>query len=254
MSELEDAVFNDIYDAEVNYQDHLLGQLLEHLSQADNTLTIIAADHGDGIGEHNFMGHSFVAYQELVHVPLMIKFPDGMGAGQRIDENVSTRRIFHTCLDAAGVQVYETEERPAMDVKEYTLAQTVQDHDPEQGTVFVEAYPPKTAVNLMDKLNAPLADTFHCRQNRWAAYQEKHKLVRIEGVKDELFDLSADPAEAQSITDQHPDLAADMSKKLKTFVAESIARQPSNWQANQSLDIENDENITRQLRALGYIE
>jgi hypothetical protein len=37
-------------------------------------------------------------------------------------------------------------------------------------------------------------------------------------------------------------------------VAESIARQPNNWQANQSLDIENDENITRQLRALGYIE
>ena len=254
LGELENTVFNDIYDAEVNYQDHLLGQLLEHLSEVENTLVIIAADHGDGIGEHDFMGHSFVAYQELVHVPLMIKFPDGMAAGQRINENVSTRRIFHTCLEAAGVQVFESEDRPAMDVKKYTLAQTAQGPDPEQGTVFVEAYPPKTAVNLMDKLNAPLADTFHCRRNRWAAYEGQYKLARIEGVQDELFDLSADPAEIQNLADKNPDLTADMSKKLKTFVAESIARQPNNWQANQSLDIENDENITRQLRALGYIE
>jgi len=232
----------------------LLGQLLEHLSRADNTLTIIAADHGDGLGDHSFMGHSFVAYQELVGVPLMIKFPDGMAAGQRVSENVSTRRIFHTCLDAANVRVFETEERPAMDVKKYSLAQAAQGYDPEQGTVFVEAYPPQTAVNLMNKLNAPLADTFHCRQNRWAAYQDQYKLVRIEGIKDELFDLPADPAEAQNIADRQPDLAAGLSKKLKTFVAESIARRPNNWQANQSLDIENDENIARQLRALGYIE
>jgi uncharacterized sulfatase len=254
MSELENAVFNDIYDAEVNYQDHLLGQLLEHLSRAENTLTIIAADHGDGLGNHNFMGHSFVAYQELVHVPLMIKFPAGLAAGQRITENVSTRRIFHTCLNAAGVQVFESEERPAMDVKKYTLAQTAQGHDPEQGTIFVEAYPPKTAVNLMEKLNPPLADTFHCRHNRWAAYQDQYKLTRIEGVKDELFDLSTDPAEAHNIAGKQPVLAAGLSKKLKTFVAESIARQPNNWQANQPLDIDNDETITRQLRALGYIE
>jgi arylsulfatase A-like enzyme len=200
------------------------------------------------------MGHSFVAYQELVGVPLIIKFPNGLAAGQRIAETVSTRRIFHTCLAAANVRVFETEERPAMDVKKYSLTQTVQGHDPEQGTVFVEAYPPKTALNLMEKLNAPLADTFHCRQNRWAVYQGQHKLARIEGVQDELFDLSADPAEAHNLSGQYPDLAADMSKKLKTFVAESIARQPHNWQANQVVDFENDENITRQLRALGYIE
>ncbi len=254
LSELEDAVFNDIYDAEVNYQDHLLGQLLEHLSRANNTLTIIAADHGDGIGDHNFMGHSFVAYQELVHVPLMIKFPDGLAAGERISQNVSTRRIFHTCLAAANVRVFETEERPAMDVKKYSLAQTTQGRDPEQGTVFVEAYPPQTAVNLMDRLDPPLAETFHCHQNRWAAYQDHYKLARIEGVQDELFDLSADPAETINLSRQQPERAADLSKKLKQFVAQSIARQPQNWQANPSVDIENDENIARQLRALGYIE
>jgi arylsulfatase A-like enzyme len=254
LSELEETVFNDIYDTEVNYQDHLLGQLLEFLSEADNTLTIIVADHGDGIGEHSFMGHSFIAYQELVHVPLIIKFPEEMAAGQRITETVSTRRIFHTCLAAANVQVFETAYRPPTDVRRLTLAQTAQGHDPEQGAVFVEAYPPTTVISLMEKHAPQLIEAFYCRRNRWAVYQNQYKLVRLEGVRDELFDLSRDPVEKQNIIDQHPELASELSDKLKAFITRAIARQPANWHANQKLDVENDENISKQLRALGYIE
>ena len=33
-------------------------------------LTVIVADHGDGLGDHGNFGHAFVAYEELVHVPL----------------------------------------------------------------------------------------------------------------------------------------------------------------------------------------
>lgn len=253
MAPLNFKVLSDMYDAEVNYQDHLLQPLLEYLSKAENTLTFIVADHGEGIGEHDFVGHSFVAYQEVIHVPLIIKFPEGMAAGQRLDDTVSTRRIFHTALAAAGVQVFETNQRPAVDVKELSLARTVEGPDPEQGLVFVEAYPPNTFLSMMKKHTPDLIDLFHCRQNRWAVFQNRHKLVRVEGRQDELFDLSADPLETQNIIDRQPARAARLTTELKDFVSQAIARQPDSWQ-RRSLDLEEDENVVRQLRALGYIE
>jgi arylsulfatase A-like enzyme len=215
---------------------------------------MIVADHGEGIGEHHFMGHSFVAYQELAHVPLLIKFPETQGSEQRLSTTVSTRRLFHTILEAARVEVFETNYRPATDVRVLSLKQTLSGQDPEEGLVFVEAYPPTTILSIMSKHAPHFLDQFHCRLNRWAVYQGDHKLVKIEGVQDELFNLAADPAETRNIIDQSSETAADLSGKLKAFIPEAIARRPHNWQANQSIDLENDENIIKQLQALGYIE
>src|SRR5690606_34078775 len=78
LTELEDRVLNDMYDAEVAYQDHYLGMLFDTLARRErnrDTLTVIVADHGDGLGDHGFFGHSFVAYEELVHVPLILHWP-----------------------------------------------------------------------------------------------------------------------------------------------------------------------------------
>jgi uncharacterized sulfatase len=243
---MESAVLNDLYDAEVAHQDYLLGPLLEFLSRAENTLTIIVADHGEGLGEHHFMGHSFVTYQELVHVPLIVKFPAHMAAGQRGGATVSTRRIFHTILEAAKVQM--------ADAKQLSLVRTLSGHDPEQELVFAEAYPPSTFLGMMETHVPRMIETFHCKLNRWAAYQGQHKLVRIAGVKDELFDLGADPGEEKDLAGQQPELVAWLGQRLETFMAQAIARRPDSRQTNQLLSLEEDENLRQQLRALGYIE
>lgn len=253
MNAQEQTVLSDMYDVEVNYQDHLLQPLLEYLAPAEDTLTIVVADHGEGIGEHSFMGHSFVAYQELVHVPLFIKFPEQMATATRISDNVSTRRIFHTVLDAAGIQLNETEYRPATDVSRLSLAQNAQGKDPEADTVFVEAYPPSSILTILEK-HAPAAiEAFHCTTKRWAAYQSQYKLVRIDGVRDELYDLAINPAEDKNIIDRFPAKANALGTKLKSFITQALVRRPDSWRENQSLNL-NDENILKQLRALGYIE
>lgn len=251
---LELDVLNDLYDVEVNYQDHLLSQLLESLSQADDTLTILVADHGEGIGEHHFMGHSFVAYDELVNVPLIIKFPEGRGAGERISQTVSTRRIFHTALEAAQIEVSETDYHPAAAVKALSLGQPLSGQELEEDLVFVEAYPPTTFLSMMIKHTPHLLDRFHCRLNRWAVYQDGHKLIKIEGVQDELFNLATDPAEIHNIIDQAPEKAAKLSGKLKGFIPQAISRRPDSWQSHQGINFETDENIIKQLQALGYLE
>jgi len=45
---------------------------------------IICADHGEGHGDHDFFGHGFVVYQELVHVPLIIRWPERFPSGKRL--------------------------------------------------------------------------------------------------------------------------------------------------------------------------
>jgi uncharacterized sulfatase len=253
IAEFEATVLSDMYDVEVNYQDHLLAPLLEYLSQAEDTLTVIVADHGEGLGEHHFMGHSFVPYQELIHVPLIIKFPEQMAQAERVTENVSTRRIFHTILAAAGVQLHETNHRPAVDVNHLSLLQTVQGRDPEEGLVFSEAYPPSSILTILKK-HAPTAIAkFHCTRHRRVAYEGPYKLVRIEGIKDELYNLKTNAAETKNIIDHQPEIASRLAHHLKNFVAQAVARQPDTWSGTK-VSIDNDENILNHLRALGYIE
>ena len=62
---------------------------------------IIAADHGEGLGDHGEEQHGNLLYQETMHVPLVIIAPHVEPAV--INEPVSTRRIFHTILDLAGL-------------------------------------------------------------------------------------------------------------------------------------------------------
>jgi uncharacterized sulfatase len=255
--EMEARVLNDFYDAEVNYQDHLLAELLEYLSRdevADNTLTIIVGDHGEGLGEHDFIGHAFVAYEELLHVPLMVKFPRQLGLGKRVDTTVSTRRVFHTVLDAVGVQLFETEHHPASDVKPLSLARALQGADPEQEVVFGECYAPNTFLSMMETHVPQLIETFHCKLNRRAVYQGRHKLARIDGVQDELFNLADDPAELDNLLERQPERATKLASKLDAFMVKALARRPDNWEANQIINLEEDENLRNQLRALGYID
>jgi choline-sulfatase len=62
---------------------------------------VIAGDHGEGLGDHGELQHGSLLYQSTMHVPLVIAGP-GVTSGTS-DEPVSTRRIYHTILDWAGL-------------------------------------------------------------------------------------------------------------------------------------------------------
>ena len=65
----------DLYDAEINYTDEQIGILLQKMGdRLENTIVIIAADHGDEFGEHGSFGHRTV-YDGLLRVPLIIVGP-----------------------------------------------------------------------------------------------------------------------------------------------------------------------------------
>ena len=94
------------YLGEVEYVDAELGRLLTAFEQAvardqGTAAVIVAADHGEGLGDHGEFQHGNLLYQSTMHVPLLVAGP-GVSAGVE-DAPVSTRRIFHTVLDWAGL-------------------------------------------------------------------------------------------------------------------------------------------------------
>lgn len=257
LGELESQVLNDMYDAEVAYQDGYLGPLLKLLNgraHHDNTLTIIAADHGDGLGDHQYFGHAFVAYQELVHVPLLLQWPRRFARPQRVATPVSTRRIFHTILDAAIPLPEKTNLDPAR-VRNLTLAHTINGRDPEQGTAYSEVYPPLNFVQAIESRQPHLLAPFRCLSVRRAVVQARDegalKLVHVDAVPDELFDLTADPLELSNVSSEQPQATAVLHQELERF-SNNLNRQRQALTGGENIEI--DESLRQQLRALGYIE
>ncbi len=96
------------YEGSIAYIDHQIGSLmaeLERRGDLGNTLVIITSDHGEHFGEHRLFGHGNSLYRQLLHVPLLILFPEKLPAGKRIGDIVSLRDIPATVLDILGLEV-----------------------------------------------------------------------------------------------------------------------------------------------------
>jgi hypothetical protein len=102
----ETAHFRAEYDGEIAYTDQALGAFLDSLRSQNryaDALIVVTSDHGELIGEHGLASHGVAPYEELVHVPLLVKYPGRRGGGRRADPRVSTLGVFATILRAAGV-------------------------------------------------------------------------------------------------------------------------------------------------------
>lgn len=96
-----------LYAAEVNYTDRYIGELrktLEELKLLDNTILVIVADHGEGLGEHNYIEHASKIYEEQLWIPLIIRFPNRFTGGMKIREMVASVDIAPTVLDLLGFE------------------------------------------------------------------------------------------------------------------------------------------------------
>jgi arylsulfatase A-like enzyme len=97
--EMEDRVRR--YDSEVGYMDHYVGELLKSLDDLGlrgSTIVALTSDHGESLGEHGYVGHGRRLTENVVRVPLILRYPGKIEAGQVIDENVSLLDVTPTLL------------------------------------------------------------------------------------------------------------------------------------------------------------
>ncbi len=245
ISEEHKQILDIMYDAEVAYQDELVGAFLHKLRSSgalDHTLLIICADHGEHLGEKQLMGHSISLYNELIHVPLLIRDPDGiLPRGTSVDHTISTRRIFHTILTAANCA--------RDDEMRYTLAQPA-DSDPDHQTIFAMGITPQNLLNIIQRRQPELIALRHCDIPRYAILQQHYKLIQTGDNALELYNILTDPQENTNVRDMLPTQTASLQQQLQRFIQQT----PLVEAVPALLEDDDDPVIYRRLHDLGYLE
>lgn len=100
--------FEALYDAQIAHADHQFGLLLRRLRELglyDRTVIVLVADHGEEFLDHGLFAHGHSLYQEILHVPLVIRWPDGRYAGLRVESPAQHLDLLPTILAAAGAGI-----------------------------------------------------------------------------------------------------------------------------------------------------
>ena len=95
------------YYALTEQLDAQVGRILDALDksgQADNTIVTFTTDHGDMVGAHRMWVKGWIPYEECYRVPLVMRWPAAIKAGQRTSKLVQTHFLGHTYLQAAGAK------------------------------------------------------------------------------------------------------------------------------------------------------
>ena len=77
---------------------------MKRLGLWDDTVFVVTSDHGEEFYEHQSYGHGHSLYEELLHVPLLVRFPGAVPPNGRITTAVSTIDIGPTVVEAAGLE------------------------------------------------------------------------------------------------------------------------------------------------------
>ena len=216
------------YDGGIAEEDSAIGAILNRLRQLglyDNTLIVITADHGDTFGEHGLADHflGFV-YQELVHIPLIIKYPRQRHA-KRSDELVSQVDVFPTVLDLV-------ETRTASELQGRSLLRPAAVED-------LVVYSQGTRSGLVGVGNPRFNGL------RRAAFAKSLKLIAWTSGPSELYDLATDPTEQHNIYHLDDPRATKLSDRLRHWVSTMPPRKAPT---------KIDRSTAERLKSLGYIQ
>ncbi len=215
------------YDGEVAYTDSLIGDFRQSLAERgllENSLVILTADHGEGLGDHGEASHGFFVYDTTVHVALIMRLPDGTGAGQVVETAVSHVDLFPTVLDALKID-------PPKTLHGRSLLPTVDD----PGLRFERSVYSESLYPLLHYGWAPLR----------AIRMDNHKL--IDAPRPEVYDLTADQYEQNDMSGAFPAMVEDLKQRLSTLRTQI---ESDTSEVETAADI--DPHTLAQLEALGY--
>lgn len=151
MGEAEWDLLKCWYDGEIAYLDRLLGQFFESLREKglfEDTMVVVTADHGESFGEDGLAYHKFSLGEQLINVPLLIKWP-GQERSEVSDELVSLTDFVPTFLDVADAPQSVVSDGRSLVSDGRSLVS-----DPEPEAVFAEFGHPYegTLQNLVDSM------------------------------------------------------------------------------------------------------
>jgi arylsulfatase A-like enzyme len=215
---------HDLYDAEIAQLDAELARLFRYLDErglAERTLVVVTSDHGEEFLEHGSLLHGRTQYQEMLHVPLLMRGP-GVAAGVTVEAPVALVDVAPTVLELCGLSFPRNVD----------------------GTSLVPYWRDPSAV--------PAGRPLFAEADHNNAENDVVRMVRVEQMKlcanrrsgaVELFDLSRDRAESENLATSDPERVIVLRERLEDFLSSTTA--------GEELDPVSEE-TRRMLEGLGY--
>jgi arylsulfatase A-like enzyme len=205
---------------------------IDDLGLRENTVVAITADHGEYLGEHGYFSHHEL-YQEVLHVPMMIRWP-ALKTGYRRKDQVSTVDLAPTLLKlihqpplegAAGRDLFS----------------------PGAAKQNIPAFAEWRDYYLLKEYEKPVEDRFFLL----SALKGGKKLIRSIAVpgREWLFNLKDDPEEENNLAGKDAPLKKQMDAVLDTHIQKDLENGialPGNTQM--------DDETVKMLKNLGYLE
>jgi len=95
-----------LYDAEIRYTDDRIAELLALLDErgvAGDTLVVLTSDHGEEFYERSRWGHQRSLYDEVLRIPLVLRWPGRVPAGVRVRGQARLQDVYATVADLVDV-------------------------------------------------------------------------------------------------------------------------------------------------------
>ncbi len=229
----------EAYIAEIEYLDKHLGILFNELEKRGlnkNTYIIFTADHGEEFEDHDGWWHGFTLYQEMLHVPLIIKVPDSQANGQN-----------------TGVKVEEL-------VRHIDVTTTIAEI---AGTTPPDTFIGKPLISREGKILSHNEDILIWAENETegqimqALRRKQHKLILANpdnprGFKpEELYDLSNDPKEKNNLAEQES--YGHLKSELYELMNVIKSGKEKEYENRQPEQVPLPPELIEQLEATGYI-
>jgi arylsulfatase A-like enzyme len=219
------------YDETIRESDFKVGQILQAidaLGMRDRTIVALTADHGEEFYEHRGCDHGQTLYDEVLHIPLLIRHPPTIEPGVRVAEQVRLIDVVPTILDLITMPPHP--EFVGRSLRAHTEGKG---HDlPVIGGYMSNAEP--AIVFRKHGLK-------YIYSPRRSALRKRHKSRPIE----ELYDIEADPGERRDLALRgHPRLEQFREKAKKWSTRQPASRAPQ---------VQYDSATVRRLQALGYL-
>ncbi len=228
-----------LYDAEIHFADSELRRLYESMTGSGHnarTVWIITADHGEGLGSHDYIEHGERLYQEQLHIPLIFHGPEGWFKARRTESLVqhvdlvpTLAELVGACFDAGDFSLTGTSLLPVLTGAEDALPDRL---------VYAERRG-RTATIKDQSINWE-ADPIFCVSDG------RYKYTHHTTAPDEFYDLWRDPFE---LTNRFK-----KSGKAKRMRKRALAlREEMSREAGDTTPGEFDEDYLEALEALGYM-
>jgi arylsulfatase A-like enzyme len=203
--------FRANYAGEVNCVDYWIGNLLNLIGELDlfeSSVVVFMSDHGAMLGEHQqFLKGPDKLRGQVTHIPLVIRTPGKQYAGKKVPGFVQPPDVMPTLLHLLGL-------KPPSRVTGTNLWPLVTGETGSARDYVVQSYGWVGAV----------------RNHEWSyteiwkpeANQEKFHLYPagpLTVYKPQLYNLDKDPHELTDVADKYPDVARQMSAKMKEYIA-----------------------------------